>query len=100
VKEYRVASWTGSESARKEQGVCLPPARPPVSVPRYRVPAGSSVRVSRVSPLAWRPYVTKQELAFERHEGYRNQQYLFRHLGYLISVWRGLVLHRDDLDGR
>jgi hypothetical protein len=80
--------------------VCLPPARPPVSVPRYRVPAGSSVRVSRVSPLAWRPYVTKQELAFERHEGYRNQQYLFRHLGYLISVWRGLVLHRDDLDGR
>jgi hypothetical protein len=96
MEEQRATSWTGTERQRREQGVCLPPARPAVRVPRFLIPAGSSVRVSRVSRLCWRPHFTRKELHFERHEGYRNGQYTFRHQGYLISVWRGLVHHRED----
>jgi hypothetical protein len=97
LQPYRATSWSGSEELRRaEPGACLPPTRPPVSVPRFAVPIGTACQVSRLMPLAWRAHVTRKALAFERHEGYRNGWYTFRECGYLVRVHRRHVRHRED----
>src|SRR5262245_28761952 len=94
-------SWTGSEAQRRAySGKCELRRRPPVSVPRFNIPKGTSVVVSRVSPLRWQKYVTKKELSFERYEDYEDRTYQFRERGFLIRVHRSRVVHRDDLPGR
>jgi hypothetical protein len=95
-QRYRATSWSGSEDRRRPQGVCLPPARPPVVVPRFAVPAGTPCRVSRVSPLAWRQHTTRRDLGFDRFETYRGGLYVFREGFYLVEVHRRHVRHRED----
>ena len=82
----REASWTGSESARKEQGLCLPPCREPNKTPRFVVPAGTKCQVSKVSPLRWSAHITRRELGFERYEKSGGGTVTFREQGYLVRV--------------
>lgn len=99
-ERIRATSWLGTEGERRrERGLCLPPSRPPVAMPRFRVPAGTPCRVSKLTPLAWRDHVTRQELAFERFERYDAgaKVYEFRSQGWLIRVHRSRVIHREDL---
>jgi hypothetical protein len=63
---------------------------------RFTILAGAYCLVSPLSPLSWRRYVTQRELRFERFERYKRGWYTFREQGFLISIWRGHVLHRED----
>lgn len=95
-KKIREASWCGSESnRRREQGTCLPPTRPQNSLTRFLVPAGTTVLVSRITPLKWRPHVMRTNLPFERYESRADGRYVFRHGGYFLSVrYHHLVIRR------
>jgi hypothetical protein len=97
TEKRRETSWSGTEDRRREQGVCLPPTRAPNTMPRYWIPAGTAIRVSKLSPLSWRQWTTRVSLSFERHEGYRNGWYTFRERGWLVCVHRRHVVHRADL---
>lgn len=92
-ERIREASWTGSEgSRRREQGVCLPPTKPPNRTPRYRIAAGTKCSISRLSPRYWRDYTTKRELSFDRYEAVRGRLVIFREQGYLIEVrWQDVI---------
>jgi hypothetical protein len=97
-ERYRATSWTGSEDLRREQGVCLSPARPPVVMPRFLIRAGTACQVSKLTPLKWRPYITTRDVGLERFEFYdpKSKVYEFRHLGWLLRVHRRHVAHRED----
>jgi hypothetical protein len=86
VEPTRESSWSGSEQHRKPQGICLPPEKPPNRTPRYLVRAGTPCLVTKITPLRHRSHITKIDLGFERHEGYKDQCYTFRHLGFIVAV--------------
>jgi hypothetical protein len=98
LERHWATSWSGSEELRRPQGVCLPPTRPPVSVPRFLIRAGTACSVSRVSPLRWRPHITTMDVGLERFERYDRDRkvYEFRHLGWLLRVHRRHVQHGED----
>jgi hypothetical protein len=77
-----------------------PRSKPPRHVPRFLVPAGVPCAISKVCPLEWRPYTTKQESGFERFERYerseRGNYYHSRTGGWLMLVHRRHVVHRED----
>lgn len=73
------------------ESLCLPPTLPPNREPRFLVPAGSAVVVSKVSPLFWHKHTTKLDLSFDRHEYLEAGRLCFRHEGYLIQVPKSLV---------
>ncbi len=87
----REVSWTGSEEDRREQGVCLPPVRPPIRISRYTIPAGTRCAISKVAVLRWCAHVTKRELGFERYEISEGRDWIFREEGYYIRVGRNAV---------
>jgi hypothetical protein len=60
--------------------VCLPPARPPVVLPRFLVRAGTPCEVTPVSRIGWRPHTTTRDAGFERYERYdrKRRVYEFR----------------------
>jgi hypothetical protein len=95
-------SWTGSEKCRKPQGICLPPTREPTHRQRFVVPADVECTVRPVREITWRKYVTANETGYEKCESYdpRTKKYTFRRYGYLMSVHRRHVVHRDDTYGR
>lgn len=97
MSRRRATSWTGSENERREQGECLPPTVKPQSVPRFRLPAGVTCEVASVLKDIWTPHTMKVELGFEKYDYYRGGYYTFRHFGWQIRVYRGQVVHRDDL---
>ncbi len=90
-------SWTGSERLRRPQiGVCLPPSRPPNRAPRFSIPAGTTVAISKITPNFWFKYLTKRDLGFERWESYEAGRYVFREQGYFVQVDRRHVVHRGQ----
>ena len=98
LERYRATSWSGSEDQRRPQGVCLPPARPPVVVPRFLIRAGTPCEITPLSRIGWRPYTTTREAPFERFESYdrKTKTYQFRDRGWLLRVHRRRVAHRED----
>lgn len=95
VEKIRASSWTGSENSRKEQGVCLPPAHPPNTTPRFSVKQGTTCAVTPVSCERWRWYVTTKELGFERYERFVDWHYEFRLEGWLMRVHCSRVDRRE-----
>ena len=90
-------SWTGSERLRRTQGLCLPPARQPVAVPRFLVPASVRCAVHRLFPAtSWLAHTTIRDTGFERFESYGDGLYTFRLGAWLIRVGRSHVRHRED----
>ncbi len=91
-------SWSGSESQRRPQGTCLPPTCPPNKTPRYFIPPGTPVVVTKIVPYSQheRKHQTKQGLAFEKFETCRDGEYVFRHFGWSVQVDRRHVVHRED----
>lgn len=97
----RATSWTGSEAERTEQGTCaaspidatasIPPwERDRTQVMRYRLEAGTPVKVRKITSCDRRQteHVTRQPLEFADHDGYSRQTrvMIFRHAGYVIDV--------------
>lgn len=86
--QIREASWTGSESDRTEQRICLPPTKEARKTPRFLIPANTFVEVSHLSPLRWRNHQTHKDISSERYESYRNGYYTFREEGFFVRVHR------------
>lgn len=86
-------SWTGSERQRKSQGTCLPPKHPPNRTPLYTIPAGTMVRVRKVTEFdnLWRNYTTQIAMGFDRPERAMGLSLEFRHEGWLIRIPRNKV---------
>jgi hypothetical protein len=95
-ERVREASWIGGEAERHEQGLVLPPTKPPVKMARFTIPAGTRCTVIKLGASYGRQHVTTKELGFERFERYRNGCYTFREQGFHVVVWRGDVKHRED----
>ena len=94
-ERVREASWTGTENDRREQGICLPPTRPPNHSKRFKVPAGTPCCVSKVTPLKWKPYRTTHDCEFDKYERTTDKGVIFRDRGYFLHVaWR-FVEQRD-----
>jgi hypothetical protein len=99
IERHRATSWTGTEDLRRaEPGVGLPPARPPVSVPRFLSRAGTPCEVTPVARIGWRRHTTTRDVGLERFERYdRNAQvYEFREQGWPLRVHRSQVRYRED----
>lgn len=104
MKRHSYQRAAANAFARGELSPTAPPferALPGQNRPRFLVPARTRCAVSTLSPLDWRPYITRKPIGFERFERYERSDggpfYEFRHAGYLLLVHRSLVLHRDDL---
>ena len=82
-----MTSWTGSESQRKPQGICLPPKMAP-AIPafKYVVPAVIKCEIRRVTESNYRTYTTTKEIGFQRAERKRYGMYEFRMNGWMIRV--------------
>jgi hypothetical protein len=63
--KFRQGSWSGSEQLRRPQGVCLPPTKLARHLPRFRVPAGIPVWITRESPVNWKEYLTTRATVFQ-----------------------------------
>jgi len=85
-QRIRETAWTGFEDLRREQGICLPPARPAKKGSRFLIPAGKPCTISEVSPMRWRMYATGKNVGFERYEFYKAGVYEFRAAGSLMRV--------------
>ncbi len=90
----REHSWSGSEDERREQGECRPPSQPMDSTARFSVRAGISCQIKLVDDTEWTDYRTQKLNEFERYESYRDDHYVFRHLGYQLRVHRSFVKQR------
>ncbi len=97
TSRVRESTWTGSEEDRREQGICLPPTGPPLSLPQFQILVGTACSIKRLSGNNWKPYTTKKALGFERYERYIRCSYEFRFQGWLLLVHRRDVVHREDL---
>lgn len=87
-------TWTGSESERKPQGLCLPPSKPSDLREKWTIPAGTTVKVQPVNNFRqpWRWHTTQKELGFRKCEGLQNGWGKFRQEGYFIRVeWKHVV---------
>lgn len=91
-----MSDFTGSSKQRRAQGSCRPPTKPAVNVPRFTIPAGSFVEITRVEKLAWKEYKTKLAVGAEKYESYRDFHYTFRVGAYLIRVHRSWVDRRGE----
>lgn len=85
-ERVRATSWSGSERERREQGVCLPPSKPPSKQSRFFIPRGVSCAVRRVEESEWRGHVTTADHGFDRYERYDDGYYEFRLKGWLMLV--------------
>jgi hypothetical protein len=95
-QQTREATWTGSEDNRHEQGTCLPPSSPPLKVPRYLVPVGVRCSIKKLAWTGWQGHTTTKETGFESYESYKDGHYEFRLKGWIMKVYRGHVVHRED----
>jgi hypothetical protein len=87
----RMASWTGSEDERREQGVCRPPAVGPFRVPRFTILPGTPCHIKPVDQLDWQAFVTRKPLGFERYESKDGNLLIFRDQGYQLRIASRLV---------
>jgi hypothetical protein len=91
-----VSSWTGSESQRRPQGLCLPPTTTANETPRFLIRAGTMVSVQRFNEsMSWYGHMTRMDIGFERWEGREDGQFTFRHEGYFIRVPSRKVIRRS-----
>ena len=90
------SSWSGSETQRRPQGICLPPTLPTNDEPRFSLPAGKTVHVRRLSDgfTAW--HKTTIPLGFERYESKSSGKYEFRHEGWIITAKSSQVVLRES----
>jgi hypothetical protein len=76
--------------------------RPPVTRPRFLIPAGTRVAVRNVIIDEWRACTTTKENGFERYETYTKDEgvgyYQFRTGVWVMLVHRRFVIHREDID--
>jgi hypothetical protein len=96
-ERVREASWSGSEVDRKEQGICMPWGKPAAVVPKFVIPARTEVLITRLSPIFWKAYTTRRELAFERYDQRDGVCVIFREQGYLIKLEWSKVKHGREV---
>lgn len=80
---------------------CLPPTKTPNKTPRFGIPAGTQVSISRIDRKhdCWQDHTTRMDLGFEKFEKYDKEfkHYHFRVKAWIICVHRSKVVHREDL---
>ena len=92
--ERQQLSWTGSEKQRKRQGVCLPPPRPPATVPAYRVLSRTACQVQ--DGVGWVNDRTRSNLAFGQPVRYDGLWAVFEYGDGLIRFrWADLIVVRN-----
>lgn len=87
-------SWTGSETERRPQGVCLPPSKPSDLREKWTLPVGTPVLIQPVNDckVPYRRHTLKMELGFRKCEDYSKGIGRFRHDGYFIKVeWKHVI---------
>ncbi len=91
----RQSSWSGSETARREQGFCRAPIHPPVAEV-FVVPAGTAAWVRRVTEIRWARHATRREITFLRAEFVDKGCLIIRADGWQLRVAQNLVLRRKE----
>lgn len=87
----KATSWSGSESSRREQGICRPPAHKPDKTPRFIVQAGTPCSIRPVTDPTWQGYRTRKTVGFDRYESLCDGCYVFRLDGYLMLIGKEKV---------
>jgi hypothetical protein len=91
----RQSSWSGSETARREQGFCRAPVHAPVAEV-FVVPAGTAAWVRRVTEVRWARHATRREITFLRAEFVDKGCLIIRVDGWQLRVAQNLVLRRKE----
>lgn len=89
------SSWSGSETARREQGFCRAPVHAPVAEV-FVVPSGTAAWVRRVTEVHWARHATRREITFLRAEFVDKGCLIIRVDGWQLRVAENLVLRRNQ----
>ena len=88
-------SWSGSERARRPQGMCRPPAHE-ATVEVLFVPAGTWGWVRRVTESDWQQFATTRDCKFLRAEYVDGSCLVFRQDGWQLRIPSRAVVRRNE----